>query len=175
MQISAPPTGWATTTSTGIRTAPQPVSGPPTSPISPAGIGASSPPAPSSVPGRVSTALRASAATLDASETALAQDKATQGPARLGLNVMTYSGFAVLAALVQVPMLLLMGNSDGIGLVAIPCALALPVVSFGLAWLTIGALAPKGSARTPLLGAVISLLALVPLVVLLAGLAMTGF
>jgi hypothetical protein len=66
-----------------------------------------------------------------------------------------------------------MDNGGRGAVLAIPCAVVLPILSFGLAWVTIGALAPKKSPRTPLLGGVISLLALVPLVVILMGNALT--
>jgi hypothetical protein len=195
-QAGAPPSGWGTTNvSAPPRTQAEPrgappnnasagsgvsaarparaVSGPPTSPLSPAGIHPTSP-APGSVPARVSAVLRTTVATLDASDAGLAESDAAAAPARLRLNVVTYGAFAILAALVQLPLLFLMNGGSRVGVLAVPCAIVLPVLSFGLAWLTIGALPPKDAPRTPLLGGVISLLALVPLVVLLAKLAMTG-
>jgi len=39
------------------------------------------------------------------------------------------------------------------------------VLSFGLGWLTIGAMTRKSTSRTPVLGLMISLLALVPILV----------
>jgi hypothetical protein len=126
------------------------------------------------VPARVSAVLRTTAATLDASDAALAERDAAAMPARLQLNIVTYAAFAILAALIQLPLLFLMNGGGHAGVLAVPCAIVLPVLSFGLAWLAIGALPPKDAGRTPLLGGVISLLALVPLVVLLAKLALTG-
>lgn len=130
-------------------------------------------PAPTSLPGRVSAALRMAAVSLDGSEAALAGDEVSDGTPRIWLNFGIYIAFAVLAALIQLPMLLIMDNGGRGAVVAIPCAIVLPVLSFGLAWVTIGALTPRDAPRTPLLGGVISLLALVPLVVILVGDALT--
>jgi hypothetical protein len=53
--------------------------------------------------------------------------------------------------------------------VAIVGGLVLPPVAFALGWLTVGALSPRGTPRTPLLGVVVSLLGLLPLFVLVFG------
>jgi hypothetical protein len=173
--VSGPPTtGWQAPIPTSVPPRPGsnsgawptvPVSGGPTNPVSPP-----TSPAPTSLPGRVSAALRMAAVSLDGSEAALAGDDDSP---RVGLNLAVYGAFALLAALIQIPMLLVMDNGGRGAVLAIPCAVVLPILSFGLAWVTIGALAPKKSPRTPLLGGVISLLALVPLVVILIGNALT--
>ncbi|MFC4997260.1 hypothetical protein ACFPIJ_05425 [Dactylosporangium cerinum] len=126
-----------------------------------------SPPAPESLPGRVSHALRVAAAGLKQSEAALAAPdrSGTASSTRVWINAAIYFTFAVLAAVVQVPTLLAGERFDGISLLALPCALVLPALAFGLGWLTIGATTRRPTARTPVMGMAISLLALVPLIV----------
>ncbi|MER7002287.1 hypothetical protein ABT297_04455 [Dactylosporangium sp. NPDC000555] len=125
------------------------------------------PPVPQSVPGRVSTALRIAAAGLKQSEAALAAPgRQAASNRRVWVNASIYFGFAFLAAIVQIPMLLAGWEANGIGILAFPCALILPAIAFGLGWLTIGAMTRKTTSRTPLLGLVISLLAFIPVLVL---------
>ncbi|MGI5246894.1 hypothetical protein [Dactylosporangium sp. CA-139066] len=124
-----------------------------------------SPPVPNSVPGRVSTALRIAAAGLKQSEAALAAPgRQSASNRRVWVNAGIYFAFALLAAIVQIPMMLA-GDRQGVGLLALPCALVLPAIAFGLGWLTIGAMTRKTTSRTPVLGLVISLLALIPVLV----------
>ncbi|HTJ37383.1 MAG TPA: hypothetical protein VL738_29495 [Dactylosporangium sp.] len=124
-----------------------------------------SPPVPDSLPGRVSRALRIAAAGLKQSEADLAAPgRQAASNRRVWVNAAIYFGFALLAAIVQIPMMMA-GDTDGIGLLALPCALVLPAIAFGLGWLTIGAMTRKSTSRTPVLGIVISLLALIPVVV----------
>jgi hypothetical protein len=123
------------------------------------------PPVPNSVPGRVSAALRIAAAGLKQSEAALAAPgRQAASNRRVWVNAGVYFAFALLAAIVQIPMMLA-GDTDGIGMLALPCALVLPAIAFGLGWLTIGAMTRKSTSRTPVLGLVISLLALIPVLV----------
>ncbi|GAA2613919.1 hypothetical protein GCM10010399_51020 [Dactylosporangium fulvum] len=125
-----------------------------------------SPPAPESVPGRVSTALRVAAAGLKQSEAALsAPGRQAASARRVWLNAAVYFCFAILAAIVQIPTLLAGERSSQVSIVALPCALVLPAIAFGLGWLTIGAMTRHTTSRTPVLGMVISLLALIPLLV----------
>lgn len=82
-------------------------------------------------------------------------------------NAAVYGGYALLFALVQIPMLAALGTSPGLGaVVSAPCGLLLVLLSFWLAWLTIGAAyrEPGGQKpqRTSLIGAAISLLAATP-------------
>lgn len=126
-----------------------------------------SPPAPESLPGRVSHALRVAAAGLKQSEGALAAPDRT-APAsstRVWINAAIYFTFAVLAAVVQVPTLLAGERFDEVSLLALPCALVLPALAFGLGWLTIGATTRRPTPRTPVMGMAISLLALIPMIV----------
>ncbi|GAB3868781.1 hypothetical protein [Dactylosporangium cerinum] len=107
------------------------------------------------------------AAGLKQSEAALAAPdrSGTASSTRVWINAAIYFTFAVLAAVVQVPTLLAGERFDGISLLALPCALVLPALAFGLGWLTIGATTRRPTARTPVMGMAISLLALVPLIV----------
>ncbi|MEV0130769.1 hypothetical protein AB0H83_20190 [Dactylosporangium sp. NPDC050688] len=129
-----------------------------------------SPPAPDSLPGRVSHALRVAAAGLKQSEAALATPERadTASSTRVWINAAVYFTFAVLAAVVQVPTLLAGERFDEISLLALPCALALPALAFGLGWLTIGATTRRPTARTPVMGMAISLLSLIPMIVFAA-------
>jgi hypothetical protein len=82
-------------------------------------------------------------------------------------NGVIYFSYATLFALVQVPLLtMLVLRSDISPVAAVPCGLVLVVVSFALAWLTIGFAyrEPNGQRprRTPALGIMISLIAGTP-------------
>ncbi|MEV4514992.1 hypothetical protein AB0K00_39280 [Dactylosporangium sp. NPDC049525] len=161
-----------------------PVSGGPVRPAAVSGVPASvaagatgtgtvrplSPPAPESLPGRVSHALRVAAAGLKQSEGALAAPdrSGTASSSRVWINAAIYFTFAVLAAIVQVPTLLAGERFDEISLLALPCALVLPALAFVLGWLTIGATTRRPTARTPVMGMAISLLALIPMIVFAA-------
>jgi hypothetical protein len=161
LPISAPPATAAVRSASGVPTL--------TRPLSPAGTGPIGVPAPSSLPGRVSSALRQLAASLAASETELVEGD-VQPPAarpRVGRNLLVYGAFAVFAALVQVPMLIALARDDQLGVVALPCGVVLPMVSFGLGWLTLGAMSRQPVSRTPWLGALVSLIALVPVLTFL--------
>jgi hypothetical protein len=85
-------------------------------------------------------------------------------------NGMIYFSYAVLFALAQVPLLFLLIVGNGITPVTVaPCGLVLIVLSFALAWLTIGFAyrEPSGQRprRTPALGMLISLIAGTPAIV----------
>jgi Na+/proline symporter len=82
-------------------------------------------------------------------------------------NAAIYGTYAVLFAVMQLPMLAsLAASRNALAIVGAPCGLALVLVSFCLGWLTIGFLyqQPGGQRppRTPLIGAVVSLLAIAP-------------
>jgi hypothetical protein len=81
-------------------------------------------------------------------------------------NSMIYGTYAVLFALVQLPMFAFMTVETASPLTAVPCGLVLVGISFWLSWLTIGFAyrEPSGNRpnRTPALGIVISLLAAAP-------------
>ena len=129
-----------------------------------------SPPAPESLPGRVSHALRVAAAGLKQSEAALAAPgrSDTASGTRAWINAAIYFTFAVIAAIVQVPTLLAGERFDEISILALPCALVLPALAFALGWLTIGATTRRPTSRTPVMGMAISLLALIPMIVFAA-------
>jgi hypothetical protein len=85
-------------------------------------------------------------------------------------NGIIYFSYGVLFALAQVPLLFMLVVGDGITPVTVaPCGLVLIVVSFALAWLTIGFAyrEPSGQRprRTPALGMLISLIAGTPAMV----------
>jgi len=105
------------------------------------------------------------AATLDASEADLVDvDKQTSGD-RLWTNFLVYGGFTLVAIVIQLPILLYGGGVATA--VALPLGVVAPIIAFGLGWLVAGAVAPKGSSRNPGMGAGISLLALLPVIVLI--------
>jgi hypothetical protein len=62
-------------------------------------------------------------------------------------------------------MLIALARDDQLGVVALPCGVVLPLVAFGLGWLTIGATSRQPVSRTPWLGVLVSLIALVPVLV----------
>jgi hypothetical protein len=81
-------------------------------------------------------------------------------------NATIYGAYAVLFALIQLPMMASLTVLTESPVAAVPCGLVLVAVSFCLAWLTIGFAyrEPSGHRprRTPALGIVISLLAAAP-------------
>jgi hypothetical protein len=84
-------------------------------------------------------------------------------------NAAIYGAYAVLFALVQLPMMASLTVRTASPVAFVPCGLVLVVVSFWLAWLTIGFAyrEPSGHRprRTPALGITISLLAAAPALV----------
>ena len=84
-------------------------------------------------------------------------------------NSTIYLAYAALFAVVQIPMLASFAVREASPVAGVPCGLVLVVVSFLLAWLTIGFAyqEPNGQRprRTPALGIAISLLAAAPAVV----------
>jgi hypothetical protein len=88
-------------------------------------------------------------------------------------NAMVYAAYAGVFAFVQLPMTAMLSASDRLPtILGAPCGLSSVVLSFILAWLTIGFLyqQPGGQRppRSPMLGAVISLIAAVPVVAAVA-------
>ena len=81
-------------------------------------------------------------------------------------NATIYGAYAVLFAIVQLPMMASLTVRTASPVAGVPCGLVLVVVSFWLAWLTIGFAyrEPSGHRprRTPALGIAISLLAAAP-------------
>jgi hypothetical protein len=82
-------------------------------------------------------------------------------------NAAVYAAYALLFALIQVPLVASIATSESIPMmVGAPCGAALMIISFWLSWLTIGFLyqqpGDQRRSRTPVLGAVISLLAAAP-------------
>jgi hypothetical protein len=117
------------------------------------------------------TRARASADTVDAILTTVEQSTTggePAGPPLARRNAYVYGGFALVFAIVQIPFVVAVLSESFAGTFAL-CGLVMPFISFGLAWATIGMLYPRQGAvvdRTPILGAVISAAAAVPLFLL---------
>jgi hypothetical protein len=123
-----------------------------------------------SVPDRALAAVTAAREALDGAAAALSgEDRADGWPPELR-NALVYGAFAMVFALAQIPLLAAITASLRPPLlVAVPLGLLLVPVSFALGWLTLGlAYRPQARhsrvARTPLLGAAISLLAAAPVI-----------
>lgn len=121
------------------------------------------PPGPRNLLEKVSTALHTAAAELDASEAELVATEIVP-PSKLWINLVVYGSFALVGAVLELPLLLVVNPRAILGPFVFALVWGMPLFVFLLAWLTLGALTPKGSGRTPLTGLVISLLTLVPLV-----------
>ena len=89
-------------------------------------------------------------------------DAAMLGPDRLGpwrpwaRNLLVYGPYAVAVLIVQI-VLYLVAPSGSVSTFALLCGLTLPVLAFGLGWLTIGFVyggGPEKLDRTPLIGAI---------------------
>jgi len=117
-------------------------------------------------PEEIRACVRAARSALDASDAALAEDDVAPESAVLR-NLGVYGGYAVVLGLIEaVSGFLLLGHADRrlwvLGFCGVPVS---SLVTFGLGWATIGFLPrPPGAKaiRTPLLGAVASLLTLAP-------------
>jgi hypothetical protein len=112
-------------------------------------------------PDQVTAALREASSALDAANAELSTVDEQQ-PVNVPRNVAVYTGFTLLITILQVPLWLAVSNAGGIAMVALPCGLLLPAFAFGLAWLTIGIIAPAERDRSTLFGVAISLVALLP-------------
>jgi hypothetical protein len=121
------------------------------------------PPGPRNLLEKVSATLHAAAADLDASEADLAATEIVP-PSKLWMNLVVYGAFALAGAVLELPLLLVVNPRAILGPLLYTLVWGMPLFVFLLAWLTLGALTPRGSGRTPLTGMVISLLTLVPLV-----------
>jgi hypothetical protein len=138
------------------------------------------PPGPLAVHG----ALRGAQPTLGATDAILSTlDGAGQGLAAAGRqpnvmrNLLVYLGFAL--ATVLVPLVTLWVSRDSVLVIpTVGCAIVLPVMGYGFAWLTVGALesAPtRGRVyRAPVLGAATTVLTVVTIYLVYALLAVTG-
>jgi hypothetical protein len=127
------------------------------------------------------TALRNASALLDAADAALAGAEGpaavsgVQGPAavsgapwasdrRFGRSLAIYGLFAALAALAQIPLILLVDDLRAVAVLVVGAAFALPALGYGLAFLLLGALDDgPHSERTPLAGLVLSVACAAPL------------
>jgi hypothetical protein len=136
----------------------------------------SGPPAASQVPGPPSanprlpeaamTMLREARAALRRADAELSDVDARINRSPGVRNASIYITYAVLFALIQVPMIATLAVREASPVAGVPCGLVLVAVSFSLAWLTIGFAyrEPNGQQprRTPALGIMISLFAAAP-------------
>ncbi len=119
-------------------------------------------------PAEVRAALFAVRSTMDAADAALTQEPAQPGNPS-ARNIAVYAGYALAAAVLQVVAFLALQGRSMLGPASLCCGVIAPIFTFGLGWLTLGLLRPGPDgrvARTPVLGAALSLLALFPLVLL---------
>lgn len=144
---------------------------------------------PAADPDQASAALRAARAGLDAADAALSEAENPSGAVPLAgwspaaRNSLVYGGFAFVVLIAQV-ILLLAVSGTATSVLAMGCAVVLPVFGYGLAWLTVGLIfhGAKGATsrrvtgwgpveRTPVLGAAICA---APVVLICAGLGVSA-
>ena len=105
-------------------------------------------------PGAVLAALRQARGTADAADAAMLgpQQRAALRP--WARNLLVYGPFALVVLIVQI-VLYLVAPSGSMPTYALVCGLTMPVLAFGLGWLTIGFVYGPGKVdRTPLVGAI---------------------
>ena len=92
---------------------------------------------------------------------------------RTSRNTAVYVAFTLLGTLVQLALVLVVSTAPALALAALPVGLLVPVGSFALGWLSLGAVfgLPRHR-RTPGFGAVVSAVALLPLAALAGWLAL---
>jgi hypothetical protein len=149
--VSAPPP----------HTGPFPISGPPAPPPTA--------PPPGSIPRLPEAVLRLLAAertTVDHADAALSDLEARPGwPAGMR-NALVYGLYAMVSVLIQTVMVVAVDWRSA-AMVLVPCSAALVLVSFALGWLTVGVAfrPPAGQGRpvrTPVIGLMVSMLAITP-------------
>ena len=123
----------------------------------------------------VLAAVRSAGAKLGAADAALADvEPGTAAPGSpvavarpLWRNIAVYGVFAALAAIAQVPLILLVDDLRAVAPLAVGAAFALPTLGFGLAWALLGTMdTGRATQRTPLVGAVLSMACATPLLTL---------
>ncbi|GID94866.1 hypothetical protein ACFQFC_25385 [Amorphoplanes digitatis] len=106
-------------------------------------------------PEAILATLRQARGTADAADAAMVPSNAT--PWRpWARNLLVYGPFAAAVLIVQI-VLYLIAPSGSVPTYALLCGLSMPVLAFGLGWLTIGFVYGGGSAkvdRTPIVGAI---------------------
>jgi hypothetical protein len=107
-------------------------------------------------PAAALAALRRARSTADAADAAMLGPRARAQWRPWARNLLVYGPFAAAVLVVQI-VLYLVAPSGSVPTYALLCGLSLPVLAFGLGWVTIGFVYGGGSApvdRTPLVGAV---------------------
>jgi hypothetical protein len=124
---------------------------------------------PMASPAAVSAALNAAHNALDSAHSLLSTVENRRPYLRNGA---VYGVFAAVAALAQVAIFVLASETSPIAIMAIPCGLILPTMAFVLGWLTIGLFGPEPGEdradRTAGFGALVSALAALPLIAMIA-------
>ena len=107
-------------------------------------------------PAAVLAALHQARATADAADAAMLGPRARAPWRPWARNLLVYGPFAAAVLIVQI-VLYLVAPSGSVPTYALLCGLSLPVLAFGLGWVTIGFVYGGGPGkvdRTPLIGAV---------------------
>ncbi len=124
-------------------------------------------------PAAVSTAAGAAHDALDAAHSLLFTLENRRPYLRNGA---VYGVFAAIAALVQITIFVLASETSPLAILAIPCGLVLPVFAFVLGWLTVSLFGAEPGQehadRTAAFGAFVSALAALPLLVMIAWVAL---
>ena len=106
-------------------------------------------------PGAVLTALRNARGTADAADAAMLGPRSAGSAWRpWARNLLVYGPYAVVVLIVQIA-LYLIAPSGSVPTYALVCGLTMPLLAFGLGWVTIGFVYGPGKVdRTPLIGAI---------------------
>lgn len=107
-------------------------------------------------PGAALAALRQARATADAADAAMLGPRPRSPERPWARNLLVYGPFAAVVLIVQI-VLYLVAPSGSVPTYALICGLSLPVLAFGLGWVTIGFVYGDGSAkvdRTPIIGVI---------------------
>ena len=107
-------------------------------------------------PEAILAALRQARGTADAADAAMIRPRAATPWRPWARNLLVYGPFAAAVLIVQI-VLYLVAPSGSLPAYALLCGLSMPVLAFGLGWLTIGFVYGGGTAkvdRTPIVGAI---------------------
>jgi len=108
-------------------------------------------------PGAILAALRQARSTADAADATMINDgsrRATAPWRPWARNLLVYGPFAAAVLIVQI-VLYLVAPSGSLPTYALLCGLSMPVLAFGLGWITIGFVYGPGKVdRTPIVGAI---------------------
>ena len=105
-------------------------------------------------PGAVLAALRQARGLADEADAAMLGPRSAGAWRPWARNLLVYGPFAVVVLIVQI-VLYLVAPSGSVPTYALVCGLTMPVLAFGLGWVTIGFVYGPGKVdRTPLIGAI---------------------